>query len=99
MPRGEDFLLPIEREVIAKFSDDDRCNQPWRCDAALLQRIQRGDDRRCKRLLFEHVFAADDVQFNKLCWIVIEQLGDFLADAPPVAGAQFHLLPLRRLCS
>ena len=99
VPRGEDFLLPMEREMVANFSDNHRCNEPGCGDTALLHRIEPRDDRRCKRVIFTHIFFADDVAFEKFRWLIIEQLGAFFADEQPLAGAGFYRLPLLRLRS
>ena len=92
VPCGEDFLLPVERKVVGVFADDDCCKQPGRCDAAVFQGVESRDDGRCKRVIFAHVFLPNDVPFEKLCGLVIEQLGAFFADAAPLAGAAFYRL-------
>ena len=92
MPCGEDFFLPVERKVVAVFADDDGGKQPRCCDAAVLQGVESRDDGRCKRVIFAHVFLPNDVPFEELRGLVIEQLGDFFADAAPLAGAAFYRL-------
>ena len=57
MPRGVDLLLPVERQMIAVFGDDDLREQSWCGDAALLQRVERRDDG---RLITPHILPADD---------------------------------------
>ena len=86
VPGGVDLLLPVEREVIAILRDDDLCEQPWCGDAALLERVERGDDGGLVRLVTLQILFADDAAAEEPRGLIVELLGDLFADAPPGFG-------------
>lgn len=97
VPRGKYLLLPVKRKVVAKLRDDDCRDEAGCCDATLLQRVQRCDDRRGEWMIAPRIFLPHDAAFEKTRRLVVELLGDFIADVPPRIRAGLHRLPLRRL--
>lgn len=86
VPRGVDLLLPVERQMIAALRDDDLREQSWREYTALLQGVQRGNDGRLVHIIALYILAADDKAAQELNWLIVELLGNFLADVPPDCG-------------
>ena len=97
MPRGEYLLLPVERQMIDVFADDDRSDQTGRADAAILQGIQRCDQRCGEGMIAPRIFAPHDAAAIKSCGLIVELPGHFLADAAPCLGAGFDRLGIDQL--
>jgi hypothetical protein len=90
--RGEDLFLPVERQVIDIFADDDRGDQAGGGEAAILQGAKRCDDRRGIGMIAPRVFAPHDAAFEEVRRLVVELLGHFLTNATPRIGAGFDRL-------
>lgn len=54
----KNLFLPVERQVVAVFPDDDGGEQAGGGEAAILQGIEGRDDGRGFRLVFPDVFAS-----------------------------------------
>ncbi len=90
VPRGKYLLLTIERKMVAKLRDDE-CRDEAGCgDASLLQRVQRCDDGRGEWMIAACIFLPHDAAFEKTRRLVVELLGDFIADVPPSIRASLH---------
>ena len=92
---GEDLFLPMEREVVAVFADEEVREQTGRGQPAFPQaRGQRRDDGGEVGVGAMRVFAADGAPAQEAAGLVIKLLIHFLADAAPGGGLRWHWLGL-----
>lgn len=88
---GEDFGLPVERQVIAVFANQHMGQQP-RSGTATLNRA-RGQRGLCKRLTAGAGHArTDDPAHDKTTGDIFQLLGDVLTDLTQGAAAVIAIL-------
>ena len=79
MPRPGDFLLPVERQVIAELARDDDRQQTGTHFAAFQHHWKTGNHRRLIGCVDARIAPADDPAADVLRRNVIKLPGDFLA--------------------
>ena len=95
---GEDVFLPVEREVVAVFADEDVREQTGRGQSAFAQTLgQQCDDGGEIGVGAVNVFAADDAAPQEAAGFVVELFVYLLADTAPGFRLRFHRLGIEDL--
>ena len=84
MPLLVNLFLPVQRQMVAVFGDQNLRQQSRRRQAAIQQAFrQRRGQRRAIRIFAVNVGAADGAPPQKPRRLIVQLLTDFLPDATP----------------